>query len=136
MFGKWLKHGETGSVKLLRLARKDEGRWVRPVHEVWQVKGQTLELKNPLLHYPHQTVKELLEEINFYTSLNAQVFYDQGVRARPWQIIVYPLGKFIKNYFWKWGFLDGMAGFLSAVFMSFHSFLTRSKLWVLRQKQK
>ena len=31
--GKKLKHGETGSVKLLRLAKKDKGTWKRKVHE-------------------------------------------------------------------------------------------------------
>lgn len=134
LFGKWLEHGETSNIRLLRLAKKETGRWVRPVHEVWQVRGETGEFVNPLLHYPHQTIKEFLEDINFYTDLNAKVFYEQGVKAFFWQIPAYPLGKFIRNYFLRLGFLDGTAGFLQAIFMSFHSFLTRAKLWLLWQK--
>lgn len=134
LFGKWLKYGETGKVRLLRLAKKNAGRWVRPVHEVWRIEGKVGELKNPLLHYPHQTIKEFLEDINFYTTLNAQVFFKEGIKASFWQILVYPLAKFVKNYFFHLGFLDGMPGLLQAIFMSFHSFLTRAKLWYIWQK--
>lgn len=136
LFGKWLRFGETGNIKLLRLAKKGTGRWIRPVHEVWQISGKLGELKNPLLHYPHQTIKEFLENINFYTDLNACVFYDQGIKVPFWQILVYPLAKFIKNYFLKLGFFDGTAGLLHATLMSFHSFLTRAKLWLLWQKHE
>jgi glycosyltransferase involved in cell wall biosynthesis len=135
LFGKWLEHGETSNIRFLRLAKKGTGRWIRPVHEIWQIDGQLGELKNPLLHFPHQTTEEFLENINFYTDLNAQVFYEQGVKTSYCQIIAYPVGKFIKNYFLKLGFLDGMAGFLHATFMSFHSFLTRAKLFTLWQKK-
>lgn len=136
MFGKWLNRGETAGVRLLRLAKKEAGEWQRPVHEVWQIGDKLGELKNPLLHYPHPTAKEFLEEINFYTSLNAQVLYKEGMKVAFWQIIAYPVAKFITNYLFKLGFLDGMAGFLMAIFMSFHSFLTRAKLWLLWEKKR
>lgn len=131
LFGKWLEHGETGDTKLLRLAKKEAGSWVRPVHEIWQVKGKIGELTNPLLHYPHSTIKEFLEEINFYTDLNAQVFFKKRIKTSWWQIVGYPWLKFIKNYGMKLGFLDGTEGLIAAILMSFHSFLTRAKLWQL-----
>jgi glycosyltransferase involved in cell wall biosynthesis len=127
--GRELKHGETANVKLLRLARKDTGKWVRSVHETWVITGKTDELINPLSHYPHPTITEFLSEINRYSSLNAKFFYDQGVRVNLWQIIGYPLGKFIINYILKLGFLDGIPGIIVALMMSFHSFLTRAKIY-------
>jgi len=132
--GKWLKYGETGNIKLLRLGKKSSGKWKRPVHEVWKIKGKIGILKNPLLHYPHQTITEFIKNINLYTDLNANFFYKQGVKTSFWQIFAYPLGKLLINYFWKRGFLDGLPGFVFALLMSFHSFLTRSKLWLLWQK--
>ncbi|MGB9706711.1 MAG: glycosyltransferase family 2 protein [Microgenomates group bacterium] len=131
--GKLLQYGETANIKLLRLGKKSAGWWERPVHEVWKIKGRIGELKNPLLHYPHQTVSDFLKDINFYTDLNAKFFYQKGVKTSCWQILAYPAGKFIVNYFLKRGFLDGTAGFIFALFMSFHSFLTRAKLWLLGQ---
>jgi len=132
--GRWLKYGETGNIKLLRLGKKSAGKWERPVHEVWKIKGKIGTLKNPLLHYPHQTLAEFVKDINFYTDLNAKFFYQQGIKTSLWQILAYPLGKFFINYFGKRGFLDGLPGFVFTLFMSFHSFLTRAKLWILWQK--
>lgn len=131
MWGKWLRHGETARVKLLRLAKKDAGKWKRPIHEVWNVDGETAELKNPLHHFPHPDVAQFLLEINTYSTLNAQFLKSQRIRVHWWQIIVYPKAKFFVNYFWRLGFLDGTAGAVVALMMSFHSFLTRAKLWVL-----
>lgn len=129
--GRWLLHGETMNVKLLRLAKKGAGKWKRPVHEVLDIKGKMGELEHPLLHSPHPNVAQFLEEINRYSTLNAKYLYSQGIRISWWQIIVYPKAKFFVNYFWRLGFLDGVAGLVVAMMMSFHSFLTRAKLYKL-----
>ncbi len=134
LWGKVLKHGETGNVTLLRLAKKDAGKWVGKVHEVWKVQGRTQTLKNSLDHFPHNTVTDFLHEINFYTDLRAEELFKKKVRPTWLSIIVYPKTKFILNYFFKVGFLDGLPGFVVAMFMSFHSFLVRSKLWLMWQK--
>ncbi len=135
MWGKELRHGETGDIKLLRLAKKNAGKWERKVHEEWKVKGKIGELQNPMLHYPHQSMTEFLKEINFYTDLRAQELYDKRVRVNGLDIVLYPKGKFIINYFLKGGFLDGMPGLIVALLMSFHSFLVRGKLWILWERK-
>lgn len=130
LWQKKLQHGETGNIKLLRLARKDSGKWHGAVHETWNIKGTTGKLKNPINHYPHQTVTEFLKEINFYTTLKAQELHKKNVKCNWWDIILYPKAKFFLNYFLKLGFLDGLSGLVFAIMMSFHSFLTRGKLWL------
>jgi len=134
VFGKWLTHGETGRVKLLRLAKKKAGRWTRKVDEVWEIKGKTATLKNPLEHFPHPTVSEFLKSINFYSSLNARQLYEEKKRTCLWDWGK-PLAKFIQNFVFRLGFLDGMPGFLVALFMSLHSFLVRGKLYLLYQNR-
>ena len=134
--GKWLKHGETGNVKLLRLARKDAGKWMQPVHEEWKIEGGVGQLTNSLLHYPHPNVAQFLDEINRYSNVYARYLYAQGVREPVWAIAAMPLAKFFINYVWRLGFLDGTAGIVVALMMSFHSFLVRSKLWALRDTKK
>lgn len=136
LFGKWLRYGETAGTKLLRLAKKDAGTWVRPVHEVWNIKGPTGVLKHPLLHFPHPNVAQFLSKINHYSTLNAQYFYKTNAPSHAWQILVYPKAKFFLNYIIRLGFLDGTQGFIFAILMSFHSFLTRGKLWLLHHKQE
>lgn len=134
LWGKLLEHGETGNIKLLRLGKKNNGIWKGNVHEVWDMKGNVSELDSHILHYPHPTVSEFLREINFYTSLRANELYKNGIKVKWYDIIIYPKAKFIKNFFLKLGFLDGMEGLVFALFMSFHSFLVRGKLWQLWQK--
>lgn len=135
LMGKMLKHGETKNIRLLRIAKKDSGEWLGAVHEEWEIKGKTGELKNPLVHYPHQSIVEFLQEINFYSDLRAKELFVQGEKVDWMSIVCYPLGKFIFNYFYKLGFLDGMQGLIFAIIMCFHSFLVRGKLWLYWQKK-
>jgi len=130
IWGKRLKYGETGNIKLLRLARKNYGAWEGMAHERWKIKGPIGSLRNPLLHYPHKTLEEFLKEINFYTDIRASELKSKNTKVFFYSILLYPLGKFIVNYFIKRGFMDGIPGLIIATVMSFHSFLTRGKLWL------
>lgn len=134
LWGKLLKYGETGNIKLLRLARKKSGKWQGKIHEKWTVKGNIDSFSNYILHFPHQTISEFLKEINFYTTIRAAELYDNGVKTSLPQIIFYPKAKFLVNYFLKLGFLDGLEGLVFAIIMSLHSFLVRGKLWLLWEK--
>ncbi len=136
LWGKELRHGEIGNVKLLRLAKKDAGQWHGKVHEVWKVKGNTLLLDKALLHYPHSTVSSFLKEINFYTDLRAEELYKKKTKVFWWSILLYPKAKFVLNYFLRAGYKDGLPGLVFAFMMSFHSFLVRGKLWMLWEKQE
>lgn len=131
MWGKQLKHGESGNIKIIRLAKKDSGKWKGKVHEVWDVKGPIGKLTGPIIHYPHQSLSEFLSEISFYSTLRAKELHQERIRASFWQIFFYPKAKFAVNYFFKLGFLDGIPGLIFAIMMSLHSYLVRSKLWLL-----
>lgn len=135
LWGKKLKHGETANIRLLRLARRKTGKWTRRVHEVWEIVGKTYELKNPLVHYPHPTLAAFINSVNIMSSLHAKANLEEGKRSSLIKLIVWPMGKFINNYVFKIGFLDGSRGFVSALVMSFHSYLAWSKLWFLQRKK-
>ena len=126
-WGRELKHGEAGNIKLLRLGRKSAGIWRRKVHEYWDIKNVG-ELDNKLLHYPHPTVKEFIDSINFYTTIDANELYNEGKRVTYFRLLFNPVGKFIDNYFFNLGFLDGWPGFTYAFLMSFHSLTVRVKM--------
>jgi glycosyltransferase involved in cell wall biosynthesis len=134
LWGKELKYGEIGNIKLLRLARKDAGLWQGKVHEEWKIKGKTLLLQKSLLHFPHSTVETFLQEINFYTDLRAEELYKKKAKVYWWSVILYPKAKFFLNFVLRQGYKDGLPGLVFALMMSFHSFLVRGKLWQLSQK--
>lgn len=127
-YGKELFHGETSSISLVRLGKKNHGLWDGAVHEEWKINGKISILDTPLLHYPHPTINEFLLEINFYTDLNAMELFNKGIRATWYDVIIYPVAKFIHNFIIRAGFQDGVAGMIIAIMMSFHSFLVRAKL--------
>lgn len=134
--GKNLNYGEFGNSCLLRLAKRDGGKWVRAVHEHWLINGNTKTLKNHMLHLPHPTVADFINKINYYSQLHAQENFKEGKIANFWRVLFYPCGKFFYYYFLKWGFLDGVHGFVAAVIMSMHSFLSWGSLWVNQNSTK
>ena len=132
--GRRLKHGET-DICLLRLARRDAGFWLRPVHEYWQVTGKTAVLTAPLYHYAHTSLADLFVKINFYARIHAKALAAEGKESSLARIIFYPPAKFISNWILKRGFLDGVPGLIMAMSMSLHSFLASAHLYLLTRKR-
>ena len=132
IWNKKVSHAEYGNAKILRLALH-KGAWKRKVHEYWEVKGNKGVLKNPLIHRPHQTIPEFIKDLNYYSTLHAISNKKEGKKSNLAKILLFPILKFTTNYFLKLGFFDGLRGFLLAIFMSFHSFLAWSKLWLLQK---
>ena len=129
MWGKALKHGETASVRFLRLVKKGSGVWRRKVHEVWDINGETHELANPIYHYSHPTLRAFLAKINKFSTLHAIANKEEGKNSSILKIVIWPIGHFVYNFIFRLGFFDGIPGFAVAVVMSFNSFLAWSKLW-------
>jgi glycosyltransferase involved in cell wall biosynthesis len=130
-WGTELKYGETSSARntgIIRLMKKGVGKWNGTVHETFQPTGSTGKLSGFLNHYPHQTIREFLQEVNYYSTVRAKELYKQGKKPNIFVTVAWPLGKFLYTYFFKLGILDGAAGFVYAFLMSFHSFLVRVKL--------
>lgn len=124
--GKKLRYGETSAIWLVRLGRKTKGKWQRPVHETWEIENIEM-LKNSLLHNAHQNIAHFLTKINYYTDIEAVYRNKMGMITNLFEVIAFPLGKFVQNYIIRRGFLDGMEGFAMALMMSIHSFLVRAK---------
>jgi len=128
--GKELKYGDLKNVWLMRLANKKMGKWEGRVHEVWKIKGKTGKLKNSIMHNSHTNLKEFIQKIDLYSTLRAHELREEKIPSSLLSILLYPLSKFAKLYILKLGFLDGIHGFVHAVFMSMYSFLVRAKLYL------
>lgn len=134
LFGKELKHGDVGRVSFIRLGKKSKGVWKGSIHEVWEFKDGVGRCKSPILHYPHQTITEFLRELNFYSTIRAHELFRKKIRTGTFQIVCFPILKFLYLFLIKLGFLDGMAGIIHAVLMSFYTFLVRGKLFLQQNK--
>ena len=125
---KKLKHGENAYLFFPRLVNRKNGKFVRKVHETWQSNFPVLPQKNLFFtHHPHPNLKSFFQKINYYSTLRAQELKEKGESSHLFQIIFYPPAKFLQNYLFRLGFLDGMPGLIMALGMSLHSFLTHAK---------
>jgi len=133
-FGRALHHGGQYPDLQLRLFLKEKGRFnQRPVHESVVVSGSIGRLSGEILHYSYDSIEEYFNKFSRYTSLEAERLHSEGVKLSPaaaaWYMLFKPWFKFIWRYFFKLGFLDGVAGLLAAVFNSFTMVASYAKYW-------
>lgn len=136
-WGRELKYGETQKARnrgIIRLVKKNSGKWICKIHEIWQTSNSVGKLNGFINHYPHQTVAEFLADINWYSSMRARELKYAGESSNIFKIIFFPIFKFKLTYFIFLGFLDGPAGFVYSFMMSFHSFLVWSKLYMMNKE--
>lgn len=129
-----LHHGDTGNTYLLRLQSRPFTPWTGMVHEIWTPTTPSYQLKNIFFHYPHPSIYSFLHKLNNYSEIRSAELYTLGHSTNLFEIIFYPIFKFIYLYLFKLGILDGNIGFIHAMLMSFYTFLVRGKLYLL-QKQ-
>ncbi|MEX2055090.1 MAG: hypothetical protein WD972_02815, partial [Candidatus Andersenbacteria bacterium] len=137
----------------LRLFRKSAGHWSdSSVHEqVRTTTGQQLRLGDelsavliaPLKHHSHATVAEYLTTMHQYTTLDAKEMLLSGqhrsgrmVHASwwlPWQL---SLRQFLKLFFYRHGWRDGVAGWQWCVLSAYYEWEMAQKFRGLSQDTK
>ena len=115
---------------------KTKGKWVKEPHATLDLNGRAKYLKNDCLHYTYRNLSHQLERIDKYTGMSAVEMNKKGVKFLTLQLISRPIIRFIKGYFFKRGFLDGIPGLVAATTTSFYVFMKYAKLWELRMKNK
>jgi glycosyltransferase involved in cell wall biosynthesis len=135
--GRWLKHGEGYPDLVLRLFDRRHARWSDDIiHEKVIYDGHAGELAGDLLHRSENGIAAYLEKQNHYTSLQAERLYEQGVRTGIAQLLFSPTVRFIKFYFIRRGFLDGLPGLVHIMIGCFNSIVKYAKLMELNRRAK
>ena len=132
--GHTISHGQCLNDLPIKLFNKNEGKFINPVHEIWESSSETTDTFQIITHNSIKSLYSFLQKINFYSTIRAQELFEQKHHPHLWEIILYPKIKFLELYFLRLGFLDGTAGIIFNLAISFNSFLVRSKLWHLSQK--
>jgi len=134
IFGRWIKHAGYYPDPKVRLMRRGAGLFEnRLVHEDLKIEsGPIGSLRGDLIHYAHPTLEIYLEHIDRYSSLGARMAVDEGRRSfGVGNIVVAPLLRFIYDYFFRGGFLDGREGLLLHLYHSVYISWKYAKAWEL-----
>ncbi len=127
--GRYLKHGEGYPDWSLRLFDRRQARWsVDAVHEKVETKSAVGVLAGDLLHDSAESLAAYLTKQNRYTTLAAEMALADGKRAGFGRIAFSPLVRFIKFYFIRQGFRDGLPGLIHIAIGCFNSFIKYSKM--------
>lgn len=135
--GRWLKHGEGYPDWSLRLFDREHANWSDDsIHEKVVTRGAIGTLAGDLLHESESGIADYLDKQNRYTSLQAQALHARGKRAGLGALAVNPLLRFVKFYFLRLGFLDGIAGLVHISIGCFNTFAKYAKLMELNRRDR
>jgi glycosyltransferase involved in cell wall biosynthesis len=111
--GHWVRYSGWYPDTKTRIFDRRTTQWVGHVHEKLQLPEMipVQHLKGDCLHYSYYTVAEHYNQSMKYSRLSAEAMYEKGKKAPWYKFIINPVFKFLSNYIFKLGFLDGITGF-------------------------
>jgi glycosyltransferase involved in cell wall biosynthesis len=108
--------------------------WEGVVHETPKIKGEFGQVENPINHYTHRNLTQMLAKTNEWSEFEANLRFKSGHPQMSWWRFVRVMATaFISSYFFNKGYRNRTEGFIEAVFQSYSMFITYAKLW---EKQK
>lgn len=131
--GRWWRKGGWYPEYRLRLVRKDKTVWGGDdPHDHAIVAGETRRLRGELLHYTHTDLADQIRSMNNFSSIAARSIIAKGGRFSLLKLLANPVARFLKFYFLRKGYREGMPGFIVAVLEGYYAFLKYAKVWELR----
>jgi len=131
--GRWIRHTTWYPDRQLRLFKSTSGSWEGGrIHEGFKVRGETGNFTGHIRHYTYSSVSEYLEQLERFSSLAAQDYYDKGRRAGIRNLLMDPSLIFLKNYVIRRGFLDGIPGLVVSILAATSTFFKYLKLYEIQ----
>lgn len=123
---------------VLRLIRKDAlVAWEGSLHEQPKIKGEVGKLKNPLTHFSHRSLAEMVEKTNEWSVIEARLLFESHhPKMVWWRFISVAAREFWYRGIVKLGFLDGVVGVIEIIYQMFSRMITYAKLWEMQNEKK
>ena len=132
----YLRFGEWGTDRHIRLFNRKKVNWNEAiVHEglILPQGTRIKKLKGYVLHYTVKNEAEFAGKMLKYGLLNAEQYAREGKKSSWANIYLAPLFSFLKYYVFKFGFLDGRAGFICAKMSSYYTHIKYARLLELNK---
>lgn len=133
--GKRIKYGGWQKDKAVRLFNKKYCKYNgNLVHEEVAATGKVDVFKNGLNHYSYKNFDNYNDKLNLYSKLQAENLYLQKLKPNCYHFFIRPFYRFVWQFFFRLGILDGKEGFILAYVHSFSVFKRYLQLWMKYRK--
>jgi glycosyltransferase involved in cell wall biosynthesis len=135
--GVWHDRGEWYPDPQLRVFRRSRGRWVGlDPHDRVALDGPVRKLPGQLHHWNYRNLSEHIQTIDRFSALLAREMHAHGRRCRVWDLVLRPLGRFLKGYLLRQGFRKGLPGFLVSASTAYYVLMKYAKLWEIERSER
>lgn len=135
--GQWISHGAWYPDKKLRLWDSRHGNWGgENPHDKFILNADCKvgRLHGNILHYTMNGLEDLKNQTEKFSTIAAKAMFDKQKKTHGVQIVFKTIFRFIKEYVFLFGFMDGKAGLDIALMDAKYVWLKYHKLRVNRQK--
>lgn len=131
IFGKEMRGGIWYPDYVLRLFKKGRGQFPgKHQHELLEVEGKAEKLNGHILHLSYRSVDQYLGKLQEkYLNNEVENFVKSGKKIYWYDALRFPTQDFLKNFFVRNGYKDGLHGLVLAILQSFYMFLMFVKIW-------
>ena len=137
MMGKPVRFSGLQRDRVTRLFHRGHARYPnKRVHADLVVDGATGRLAHKMDHFYIRAFDHMIAKMTRYANWAAAQMYIDGKTTGFLGVIGHPIGKFVRDFIFNLGFLDGARGLISVGMHVYYTFWKYAKLWELTQLKR
>lgn len=133
IFNKWIKSEHWWPDYVYRLFRKGHIEWDDTIHSVPFTRGKGADIKAAeelaIVHHHYESVSQYVDRLNRYTDHQVQHLLDAGYSFSWVDVIGKPFQEFLRQYFARKGYSQGLHGLALAGLQAFSELVLYLKMW-------
>jgi glycosyltransferase involved in cell wall biosynthesis len=134
--GRWLKHGGWWPDYQIRLINKKYFiNWPKRIHSTPKIKGDFGYFKNPLVHYFHGDLSNMVKKTIIFEDIESDLLYKAGRKTTTKTFFRKFLAELYRRLIKNVGFLDGTIGIIESIYQAFSKTITYLFLYEKQNKK-
>jgi len=137
IFGRWIKSQHWWPDYVCRLFKKGSVSWEDGVHSIPFTRGIGIDLQAEenlaIVHHHYTSISQYVDRLNRYTDFQVKSLQSQGYSFNWSDLLAKPADEFIRQYFARRGYRDGVHGLALAILQTFSEGVLYLKLWQSEQ---
>ena len=135
IFGKWIRHSGWWPDYQVRFFKKGSVIWSNKIHSKPKTLGEGIQLpaeeKFAIIHHNYQSIRQFLEKMNRYSSVEAEQLIKEGYQFNWKDLLGKPLNEFLSRFFANKSYEDGVHGLALSFLQAFSNLAVYLKVWEL-----